>query len=79
VDYAALPDAVFSDALPFFGVRAGDADAARMRDVARLDSKDAETDFRALAAEADQSGETERLAAAWLDAPYAALRAGALR
>jgi hypothetical protein len=79
VDYGTLPGAVFSDVLPFFGVRAGDADAARMRDATALDAKDAGAGFRARAADDDPSGEIERLAATWLDAPYAALRAAALR
>ena len=79
VEYAALPDAVFSELLPFFGVRAGAADAARMRDAARLDSKDAAAAFRARAGHADAPDEIERLAATWLDAPYAALRAAAAR
>ena len=79
VEYAALPDAIFSKLLPFFGVRAGAADAARMRDAARLDTKDAGAAFRARAERADAPDEIERLAAAWLDAPYAALRAAAAR
>jgi hypothetical protein len=79
VEYAAMPDAVFSDVLPFFGVRAGDAEAARMRDAARLDTKDAGAAFRARADGAGSPDAVDRLAAAWLDAPYAALRAAALR
>jgi hypothetical protein len=79
VEYAALPDAVFSELLPFFGVRAGRAEASRMRDAARLDTKDAGAAFRARAERADSTDEIERLAATWLDAPYAALRAAAAR
>jgi hypothetical protein len=79
VEYASLPDAVFSEVLPFFGVRAGDAEAARMRDAARLDTKDAGATFRAGADAASAPDVVDRLAAAWLDAPYAALRAAALR
>ncbi|HEY6235402.1 MAG TPA: hypothetical protein VIW69_09905 [Candidatus Elarobacter sp.] len=74
LDYATLPDAVFSELLPFFGVDAGDADRARMRDAALLDSKESSTGLRARADDADSAAEIERLAAAWLDAPYAALR-----
>ncbi len=79
VEYAALPDAVFSEVLPFFGVHAAEAEAARMRDAARLDTKDAGAAFRARGEDADAPDEIERLAAAWLDTPYAALRAAASR
>jgi hypothetical protein len=79
VEYAALPDAVFSRLLGFFGVRAGAADAERMRDVTALDTKDVGDGRPPRAEHADPSGEIERLAAALLDAPYAALRARALR
>ena len=77
VEYAALPDAVFSHLLDFFGVRAGAADAERMRQVAAVDTKDVGGRRDARAEHADPSGEIDRLAAAWLDAPYAALRAAA--
>ena len=50
-----------------------------MRDAARLDTKDAGAAFRARAEDADATDEIERLAAAWLDAPYAALRAAVSR
>jgi hypothetical protein len=76
-DYAALPETVFAELCGFFGVRPGDADAERMREAVRFDSKDAGSAFRARTDERDPSGEIDRLAAAWLDAPYAALRARA--
>jgi hypothetical protein len=79
VEYAALPDAVFSQVLELFGVRAGAADAERMRAAAAHDTKDVNAGPRARAERADPSGDIERLAAAWLDAPYAALRAAAAR
>ena len=78
VDYADLPEIVFSELLDTFGLPAGDDDLRRMRDVARLDSKSAGTPFRARPAGRDPSGEIDRLAARWLDEPYAALRARAM-
>jgi hypothetical protein len=79
IDYAALPDGVFSRLLGAFGVRADDAEIDRMRDVARLDAKNPGSSFRAPRGEPDATGEIERLAARWVDAPYAALRDAALR
>ena len=78
VDYADLPEIVFSQVLDVFGLRAGDDELRRMRDVARLDSKSAGTPFRARPAGREPSGELDRLTARWLDAPYAALRARAI-
>src|SRR5438270_314368 len=58
-------------------LRAMAADAGRMRQVAAVDTKDVGGRRDARAEHADPSGEIDRLAAAWLDAPYAALRAAA--
>ena len=79
VDYATVPDSVFSELFGFFGLRAGDEDIDRMRDVARFDAKSAGSAYRAPANERAAPGEIDRLAATWLDAPYAALRAAAQR
>ena len=78
VDYADLPEIVFSELLERFELRAGGDDLRRMRDVMRLDSKKAGTPFRARGEGGDPSGEIDRLAARWLDEPYAALRARAV-
>lgn len=76
VDYAALPDAVPAQLLDFFGVPSADVDAEQMRAVAELDTKRAGSAFRLAPGEAKETGAAvERLAAAWLDEPYAALRA----
>jgi len=74
VDYARLPESVFTEVCDFFDVRPGVADAERMRDVARLDSKSAGSAFRA-AEERAVPREIDRLATEFLDAPHAALRA----
>jgi hypothetical protein len=63
VEYAALPDAVLSRLLPFFGVRADDAELARMRDAAAVDTKNVTAGSRARAEHDDPSGEIEQLAA----------------
>lgn len=78
VDYATLPESVLSELLGFFGVGANDADIGRMRTVTQREAKDAETTpFLGRARERDASGDIDRLAARWLDAPFAALRARA--
>lgn len=80
VDYAELPEAVPARLLDFFGVPPADADLARMRAAAELDTKRAGAAFRPEPNLANQAGGTiERLAAAWLDEKYAALRALAAR
>ncbi len=78
VDYASLPEIVAAKLFDVFGLRASGAEVRRMDDVARLDSKNAGTPFRARRAERDPANELDRLAARWLDGPYAALRARAL-
>ncbi len=77
VDYADLPEAVPARLLDFFGVSPGDEDRARMRAAAGLDTKRAGAPFRPGPEPANEAAdaEVERLAAAWLDEPYAALRA----
>ncbi len=75
VDYADLPEAVPARLLDFFGVVLGDEDRARMRAVAGLDTKRAGAPFRPEPASEAGSAAAERLAAVWLDEPYAALRA----
>jgi hypothetical protein len=79
VDYAGLPDSVFSHVLPFFGVVPTAEERTRMCDTARRDTKSPST----LAAgptggRVDWPG-IEQAAARWLDAPYAALRVAAAR
>jgi hypothetical protein len=77
VGYDELPDAVPERIASFFGVTPSAADAQRMREAARRDAKAPARAFRA-AAPAPDAG-IEQLAARWLDAPYAALRAAAMR
>ncbi len=74
VDYAGLPGDAISGLLPFFGVAPNADDGARMRAVAALDPKSAGTTFHPSPG-AENDAAVERLAAAWLDASYAALRA----
>ena len=78
VDYATLPESVIFELLPFFGIRVEDAEVERMLSIARLDAKSAGA-FRVRSGERDPTGEIERLARDWLDAPCAELRATALR
>lgn len=77
VDYAGLPEAVFSDLLPFFGIEPAADEIGRMRAVARQDVKARGELFRPRETESRASPETDDLASRWLDAPYAALRAAA--
>jgi hypothetical protein len=77
VDYATLPESVFTELSGFFGVPADRAALDRMRDAARLDAKSPGSTFEPRAEERGFSGEIEARAEEWLDAPYAALRAHA--
>jgi hypothetical protein len=75
VDYAALPGAMHSHVANFFGLRLSTTDARRMDEAAVRDTKAAVTTPRLDAPQNEAA--LEHLAAAWLDAPYAALRAAA--
>lgn len=77
VEYAGLPEAVFTHLLPLFGVAASAGDAERMREVTVRDAKRPGTIFAPRPFGADAT--IDELAARWLDAPYAALRAAAAR
>ncbi len=77
VAYDTLPGSVFDTLADPFGIRADEADVERMRAIARFDTKSAGSAFSASVGAPDRSGEVERLAEALLDAPYAALCAGA--
>jgi hypothetical protein len=77
VAYDTLPGSVFDVLADTFGVRADDADVERMREIAPFDTKHAGSAFSAPAGVSRRSPDVERLAVAWLDAPYAALCAAA--
>lgn len=73
IDYAQLPDAVFGDVLPFFGVSPTSAETQRMVEAAGIDAKTQAGAFR----ERDEPkvpAEIEQLAVQWLDPVYAAMR-----
>ncbi|HEY0380808.1 MAG TPA: hypothetical protein VGC72_01175 [Candidatus Elarobacter sp.] len=74
VDYAALPGAVTSHVSEFFALPRSAADTQRMHEAALRDTKAALTAPR-LHAPQDGAATVEHMAATWLDAPYAALRA----
>ncbi len=74
-DYAGLPGGVFAELLPFFGVTATEGEKSAMHAAAQLDAKDQESTFRAPAARANTTALIDDLAARFLDARYAALRA----
>jgi hypothetical protein len=78
-EYAGLPDTVFSELLPFFGVAPTAEERTRMRAVALRDTKPPNT-LSALPAgwPAAWPG-IDQAAVRWLDAPYVALRAAAAR
>jgi hypothetical protein len=78
VDYAALPEIVFSELLDFFGVTLGDVEAQAMLNAAGRDAKRAGAAFRPRALE-HGAPELDRLATRWLDAAYQQLGAGAAR
>lgn len=75
VEYARLPDAVFDEILPFFGVRLEDGDAERLNVVARRDTK-RPGEF-ASREQPSPSPRIDELAARLLDPAYEALRARA--
>ena len=77
VDYAGLPQAVFSDLLPFFGIEPAAEEIGCMRDVARHDVKARDDVFRPREADPRSAPGIEELASRWLDPPYAALCAAA--
>ena len=77
VDYAGLPQAVFSDVLPFFGIEPAEDETGRMRDVARQDVKARGEVFRPREIDSRASPDIDELASRWLDPSYAALRAAA--
>jgi hypothetical protein len=77
VDYAALPGAVTSQVANFFGLRLSSTDAQRMDEAALLDAK-MHVAAPPLDPSDDREAALEHLAAAWLDAPHAALRASAV-
>ena len=77
VEYARLPDAVFDEVLPLFGVRLDDGDAERLQLAARRDTK-RPGEFTARERPAP-SPAIEELAARLLDPAYEALRARALQ
>jgi hypothetical protein len=79
VDYATLPDAVSSVVTSFFGVPLASTDVERMREAALRDTKADVVASRVPVLHGGDDGVIERLAATWLDAPYAALRHAALR
>jgi hypothetical protein len=73
VDYATLPDAVAGEILPFFAVAPDGAALERLAAASRRDTKrPGEFSPRA---RANGDPRIDELAARWLDAPYAALRA----
>jgi hypothetical protein len=76
-EYAGLPDTVFSELLPFFGVAPTAEERTRMRAAARRDTKPAST-LSAPRPGVAWSG-IEQAAVRWLDGPYAALRAASTR
>jgi hypothetical protein len=77
MDYAALPERVFSSLLPFFGIAPDDDESTRMRETAQLDAKSPGTPFRPRRNESEP--EIERVSVRWLDAPFSRLRAEAAR
>jgi hypothetical protein len=89
VGYGGLPETVFSQLLPFFGIEPSADDVQRMRDVAGLDTKrsvhmaeprDARTTSSTAGAQPSNADRAlGALAARWLDEPYAALCARAAR
>jgi hypothetical protein len=73
VDYAALPDALRGEILPFFGVALEAGEDEHLRAASRRDTK-RPGDF-VPHDRPDGDPHVDELAARWLDAPYAALRA----
>lgn len=73
VEHAGLPGAVFTVMLPLFGISPDPEETQRMLESATVDAKGKGEAFQS-AAPAIPSAEIERLAAEWLDPPYAALR-----
>jgi hypothetical protein len=78
-DYAGLPDSVFSQLLPFFGVVPTAEERTRMRDKGRRDTKSPSTLSAGPARGGVHWPGLEQAAVRWLDAPYAALRAASAR
>jgi hypothetical protein len=74
VEYDTLPEAVFTRVLPFFGVSPSDDEVRRMGTIAGIDAKGEGEAFDPRGPESAASGEIDRLAERWLDAPYAWLR-----
>ncbi len=73
LDYAQLPDAVFSTVLPFFDVSPSPDETHRLHEAADFDVKHEGEAFRPERV-SRVSAEVERLATLWLDPLYAALR-----
>ena len=78
VAYDTLPESAIAGLLDFFGIAVTREEAAEMRQTALLDAKSLRVPFHR-PGESTADVETERRAAALLDAPYAAMRALALR
>jgi len=78
-EYAGLPDTVFSELLPLFGVVPSPDQRRRMREAARRDTKAPSTLAAAPADGRVAWPGIEEAAARWLDAPYAALRGASAR
>ena len=79
VEYAGLPDTVFSELLPLFGVEPAADELVRMRETAGRDTKAPSTLSAAPAGGRVAWPGIEQAAVRWLDAPYAALRAASAR
>jgi hypothetical protein len=79
VDYAGLPEIVFSDVATWFGIEPDEGETDRMRAAARLDAKNPARVFRPPTAQPATSADCEQLIAGRLDAAYTALRAAAAR
>jgi hypothetical protein len=77
VEYTSLPEIVVSGVLGFFGVETTADELQRMRETAPRDTK-GDGVFRPRTDDRDDGGTIDSLAAEFLDAPYAALRAAAL-
>lgn len=73
VAYDSLPDAVFSEVLPFFGVSPDASETERMRAAAMIDAKSEGDAFRPPTVRV-ASTEIDHLATRWLDPLYERLR-----
>jgi hypothetical protein len=77
LDYASLPDSVFTEVLPRFGVVPSAAETEAMRAVTADDAKQPEAAFVPRAVRPDPA--RDEAARRWLDEPYAALQVRASR